>query len=191
MHLVVSFRIARRRTAFAEQLPDLLQLVASSLQSGFSLAQGLDAVVREGSKPASGEFARALSQARIGVDLTDALHRVADRMSCLDLRWAVMAIRIQREVGGHLAEVLTTTVGTMRERSQLRRHVKALSAEGRLSAYILVALPVVIAGWLFASNPAYMRPLYSSAAGIAMLALAGLLIGVGALWMRKVIKVEM
>jgi tight adherence protein B len=79
----------------------------------------------------------------------------------------------------------------MRERSQLRRHVKALSAEGRLSAYILVALPVVIAGWLFASNPAYMRPLYSSAAGIAMLALAGLLIGVGALWMRKVIKVEM
>jgi tight adherence protein B len=191
MRLLVSVRIVRQRTLFAEQLPDLLQLVASSLQSGFTLAQGLDAVVREGARPASGEFARALSQARIGVDLTDAMERVASRMNSIDLRWAVMAIRIQREVGGRLAEVLTTTVGTMRERSQLRRHVKALSAEGRLSAYILVALPVLIGAWLFISNPAYMRPLYTSPVGIAMLAVAALLTGVGALWMRKVIKVEM
>jgi Flp pilus assembly protein TadB len=191
MRLLVSVRAARRRTAFTEQLPDLLQLVASSLQSGFSLAQGLDAVVREGARPASGEFARALSQARIGVDLTDALERVADRMGCIDLRWAVMAIRIQREVGGRLAEVLSTTVGTMRERSQLRRHVRALSAEGRLSAYVLVALPVLVGGWLFLSNRAYMRPLYASPGGIAMLIVAAVLIVVGALWMRKVIKVEM
>jgi tight adherence protein B len=79
----------------------------------------------------------------------------------------------------------------MRERSQLRRHVKALSAEGRLSAYVLVALPVMVGGWLFISNPAYMRPLYTSPVGIAMLLVAGVLIVVGALWMRKVIKVEM
>jgi tight adherence protein B len=191
MRLLVSVRIARRRTAFADQLPDMLQLVAGSLLSGFSLAQGLDAVVRDGAKPASGEFARALSQARIGVDLTDALQRVADRMNSVDLRWTVMAIRIQREVGGHLAEVLNTTVGTMRERSQLRRHVKALSAEGRLSAYILVALPVLIGGWLFIGSPGYVRPLYTTTVGIVMLALAAVLTAVGALWMRKVIKVEM
>jgi Flp pilus assembly protein TadB len=124
MRLVVSFRIARRRAAFAAQLPDLLQLVAGSLKSGFSLAQGLDAVIREGAQPASGEFARALSLARLGVDQADALQRVADRMDCMDLRWAVMVIRIQREVGGRLAEVLTTTVGTMRERSHLRNQVR-------------------------------------------------------------------
>jgi len=191
MHLVVSVRIERRRAAFTDQLPDLLQLVASSLQSGFSLAQGLDSVVREGTKPASAEFARALSQVRIGVDLTDALERVADRMDCTDLRWAVMAIRIQRDVGGRLAEVLSTTVGTMRERSQLRRHVRALSAEGRLSAYVLIAMPVLVGGWLFTSDPTYMRPLYASKVGILMLIAAGLMTGVGALWMRKVIKVEM
>ena len=191
MRLLVRVRIARRRAAFAEQLPELLQLLAGSLQSGFSLAQGLDAVVREGAQPASGEFARALSLARIGVDQADALQRVADRMNCIDLRWAVMVIRIQREVGGRLAEVLTTTAGTMRERSHLRNHVRALSAEGRLSAYILVALPVLVGAWMFTTDRAYMRLLYTSAIGIAMLVGAVFLIGVGALWMRKVIKVEM
>jgi len=191
MRLVVSIRIARRRAAFAAQLPDLLQLVAGSLKSGFSLAQGLDAVIREGAQPASGEFARALSLARLGVDQADALQRVADRMDCMDLRWAVMVIRIQREVGGRLAEVLTTTVGTMRERSHLRNQVKALSAEGRLSAYILVALPILVGVWMFISDRPYMQLLYTSTIGIVMLFGAVVLIGVGALWMRKVIKVEM
>jgi Flp pilus assembly protein TadB len=191
MHLLVSVRIARRRAAFTEQLPDLLQLMASSLQSGFSLAQGLDAVVREGAQPASGEFARALSLSRLGLDQADALQRVADRMECTDLRWAVMVIRIQREVGGRLAEVLATTVGTMRERSHLRSHVKALSAEGRMSAIILVAMPIVIGAWMFMTDRAYMRPLYTSTIGIAMLLGAVVLTCVGALWMRKVIKVEM
>ncbi len=191
MRLLVSVRIARRRAAFTEQLPDLLQLVAGSLQSGFSLTQGLDAVVREGAQPASGEFARALSLARLGVDQADALQRVADRMDCMDLQWAVMVIRIQREVGGRLAEVLGTTVGTMRERSHLRSHVKALSAEGRMSAFILVALPVLVGGWLFITDRAYVRLLYTSTLGIAMLFGAVVLTGVGALWMRKVVKVEM
>jgi Flp pilus assembly protein TadB len=191
MRVLLSVRIARRRAAFAEQLPDLLQLVAGSLKSGFSLAQGLDAVIREGTQPASSEFARALSLARLGVDQADALQRVADRMDCLDLRWAVMVIRIQREVGGRLAEVLTTAVSTMRERSHLRNHVKALSAEGRLSAYILVALPVLIGVWMFTTDRPYMRLLYTNTIGIVMLAGAVFLIGVGALWMRKVIRVEM
>jgi Flp pilus assembly protein TadB len=191
MRVVLSVRIARRRAAFAEQLPDLLQLVASSLKSGFSLAQGLDAVIREGAQPAASEFARALSLARLGVDQADALQRVADRMACMDLQWAVMVIRIQREVGGRLAEVLTTAVGTMRERSHLRHQVKALSAEGRLSAYILVALPIGIGLWMFITDRAYMRLLYTNTIGIFMLVGAVVLIGLGALWMRKVVRVEM
>ena len=130
MHAALSIRIGRRRAAFGEQLPDVLQLIAGSLQSGFSLPQAVDAVVREGSQPAADEFSRALAEARIGADLEDALNRVADRMDSTDLRWTVMAVRIQREVGGNLAEVLRTTVGTMRERAFLRRQVSGAQRRG-------------------------------------------------------------
>jgi len=190
MHVIVSQRIARRRATFAEQLPDVLQLVAGSLQSGFSLPQALNAVLRENSQPAGGEFSRALAETRIGAELEGALDRVADRMDSTDLRWTVMAIRIQRTVGGNLVEVLRNTVGTMRERAQLRRHVKALSAEGRLSAYILVALPLVIGAWLFIGRRGYVRPLYTTSFGLVMLVGAALLVVLGSLWMRKLIKVE-
>ena len=190
MHLYVSFKIGRRRAAFSEQLPDVLQLIAGSLQSGFSLPQSLDAVVREDTQPAAAEFSRALAEARIGADLEDALQRVADRMDSTDLRWSVMAIRIQREVGGNLAEVLLTTVGTMRERGFLRRQVKALSAEGRLSAYILIALPILVGAWFFYSDPAYMRPLYTTVPGLIMFVGSAVLVVVGAFWMRKLINIE-
>ncbi len=129
MRILLSTLIRRRRAAFAEQLPDLLQLLASSLRSGFSLPQALDAVVREDAQPAAGEFARALAEARLGGDLEDCLETIADRMASDDLRWTVMAMRIQRGIGGNLAEVLTTIVSTIRERGYLRRQVQALSAE--------------------------------------------------------------
>lgn len=188
--LFLRIRISRRRSAFSDQLPDVLQLVAGSLQSGFSLAQALDSVVRDDTQPAAGEFSRALAESRIGVELEDALERVAHRMASDDLRWVVMAIRIQRQVGGNLAEVLVTTVGTMRERAQLRRHVRALSAEGRLSAYILLVLPFAIGGFVLWRNPDYMRPLYTTTVGIVMLVGAGIFMVLGAFWMRQLIKVE-
>lgn len=190
MRLIVSVRISRRRAAFADQLPDLLQLVAGSLQSGFSLPQALDAVVRENTQPSAGEFSRALAETRIGSDVEDALERVADRMDSTDLHWAVMAIRIQRSVGGNLVEVLRNTVDMMRERSGLRRHVRALSAEGRLSAYILIGMPLVVGGWLFLSRGDYMRPLYTTPFGLGMLIGAGILVVLGTVWMRNVVKVE-
>lgn len=190
MRLIVSTRITRRRASFAEQLPDVLQLVAGSLQSGFSLPQALDAVVRENTQPSADEFSRALAETRIGGELEAALDRVADRMDSTDLRWSVMAIRIQRSVGGNLVEVLRNTVDTMRERAQLRRQVRALSAEGRLSAYILIALPVLLGAWLFLSRRSYMRPLYTTPFGLVMLISGAILMVLGSLWMRKLIKVE-
>jgi Flp pilus assembly protein TadB len=190
MRVLLSVRMGRRRAAFGEQQPDVLQLIASSLQSGFSLAQALDAVVREGTQPAAAEFSRALGEARIGADLADALDGVAARMDSRDMRWTVMAIRIQRSVGGNLAEVLRNTIATMRERSFLRRHVRALSAEGRLSAYVLVALPVLLSGWLFYTSASYMRLLYTTTYGVLMLGGAAVLVVIGALWMRALIKVE-
>jgi tight adherence protein B len=147
-------------------------------------------VVREESQPAASEFARALGEARLGVELEVALDGVANRMDSDELRWVVMAVRIQREVGGNLAEVLRNTIGTMRERAYLRRQVRALSAEGRLSAYILVALPVVVGGWLMFTSRTYMRPLYTTALGIIMLVTSVIMVIVGALWMRVLIRVK-
>jgi Flp pilus assembly protein TadB len=190
MRMLLSYLIRRRRGAFAEQLPDLLQLIASSLQSGFSLPQALDAVVHETGQPAAGEFARALAESRLGGDLEDCLETIADRMGSDDLRWTVMAIRIQRGIGGNLAEVLTTTVNTIRERGYLRRQVHALSTEGRLSAYILIALPVVIGAFLFITRRTYMRPLYTTHVGEFMLAGAIVLVVLGAVLMRQMIKLE-
>ena len=190
MRLSLSLRILRRRASFSEQLPDLLQLIASALHSGFSLPQAFDAVVREDTQPAAGEFARALAEARLGANLEDALDSVANRMDSDDMRWTVLAIRIQQGVGGNLAEVLLTIAGTIRERAFLRRQIGALSAEGRLSAWILVILPVLVAAWLFISSPAYMRLLYTTTPGELMLLFAVVLLLIGALWMRRTIKVE-
>lgn len=190
MRLILSFRIRRRRAAFHDQLPDVLQFVAGSIRAGFSLGQALDAVVREGSQPAADEISRALAEARIGVDLELALDGIASRMDSDDLRWAVMAIRIQREVGGNLAEVLATTVATMRERAYLHRHVRALSAEGRLSAYILIALPLLLGVWLFFTDRTYLMPLYTTPIGLVLLFGALVLFIVGVFWMRVAVKVE-
>jgi Flp pilus assembly protein TadB len=190
MRLGLTFKIDRRRAAFDEQLPNVLQLIAGSLQTGMSLAQALDAVVREDAQPAAGEFARALAEARLGVQIDVALDGVASRVNSADLRWVIMAIRIQRETGGNLAEVLRNTVVTMRERAYLRRQVRSLSAEGRLSAYILVSLPILVGGWLFYSNPTYMQPLYTTFFGLSMLTIAVVLVIAGAFWMRSMINVK-
>jgi tight adherence protein B len=190
MRLIVSVRISRRQAAFAEQLPDVLQLVAGALQSGFSLPQALDTVVREGSQPAAGEFSRALAETRIGGELEVAMNKVADRMNSTDLRWTIMAIGIQRQVGGNLVEVLSNTVDTMRERAQMRRQVRALSAEGRLSAYILVALPLLMAGYMFLVRRDYIRALYTTAPGLTMLIGSVVLIVVGSIWMRNIVRLE-
>lgn len=183
-------RASRRLSTFAEQLPEALQLIIGSLRSGFSLPQSIDAMTRELGDPLSTEFGRALGETRLGADIDDALERVANRMQSKDLAFAVVAIRVQREIGGNLAEVLATTVATMRERAMLYRQVRALSAEGRLSAYVLIALPIVVAGYLITVRPTYLLPLVSTLPGLVM-ALGGLTsLVVGTIWMLKVVKVE-
>ncbi|GGK39094.1 hypothetical protein GCM10010124_34880 [Pilimelia terevasa] len=183
-------RANRRARAFADQLPEALQLVVGSLRSGFSLAQAIDSLVREAGEPVAGELGRALAETRLGGDLEDALERVGTRNGSQDMAWLVMAIRIQREVGGNLSETLETAVETMRERGRLFRHVRALSAEGRLSAMVLLGMPVVLGAWMFFFRNEYVRPLYTTGLGAAMLVGAVVMVCVGALWMRKLIHVE-
>ncbi|OJF11973.1 hypothetical protein BG844_23235 [Couchioplanes caeruleus subsp. caeruleus] len=188
--LYLRLRAARRTRAFADQLPDALQLLVGSLRSGFSLPQSLDALVRDGAEPIAEELGRALAETRLGGDLEESLERVAERNASQDLTWLVMAIRIQREVGGSLSEVLETAVTTMRERARLHRHVRALSAEGRLSALILLSMPIVLGAWMFVFRREYLRPLYTEPLGLLMLGTSVTGILIGALWLRKLVKVE-
>ncbi|GGQ75696.1 type II secretion system F family protein [Couchioplanes azureus] len=188
--LYLRLRATLRTRAFADQLPDALQLLVGSLRSGFSLPQSLDALVRDGAEPIAGELGRALAETRLGGDLEEALERVAERNASQDLSWLVMAIRIQREVGGSLSEVLETAVATMRDRARLHRHVRALSAEGRLSALILLSMPIVLGAWMFVFRREYLRPLYTEPLGLLMLGASVTGVLIGALWLRKLVKVE-
>jgi tight adherence protein B len=180
----------RRSSAFLEQLPDTLQLIAGSVSVGHSLPQAMDAVVREELQPVSVEFNRALVETRLGMPVEDALEGISTRMNSQDFAWIVMAIRIQREVGGNLAEILNTVAATIRERERLRRQVRGLSAEGRLSAWILGGLPPVFATYLVLVRPTYIKPLFTDPIGIALLVLMIALMCIGAFWLSRVVKVE-
>ncbi|MFC7764425.1 type II secretion system F family protein [Catellatospora bangladeshensis] len=183
-------RAAKRVSAFRELLPDALQLVVGSLRSGFSLTQAVEAMSRELPNPIAAEFGRALGETRLGVDIEDALDRVATRMRSQELSWAVVAVRVQREVGGNLAEVLTTTVESMREREELYREVRSLSAEGRLSAWVLLGLPIGLALFMIFLRGDYIRPLYTHPLGIMMSIVGVVLISVGGFWLSRMIRIE-
>jgi tight adherence protein B len=188
--VVLKFMASRRANAFERQLPDVLTLVATSLRSGFGLPQALDAVARDAAEPAAKEFSRSLAETRIGTDITDALERMGDRMDSTSMRWTVMSIRIQRDVGGNLADTLRTTAATLRERESIHRQVRTLSAEGRLSAYVLIGLPIFLFLYLFRTNYDYLSLLWTTTMGMFMLAggLVALLVGI--VWMRNVVKIE-
>lgn len=188
--IYLKIKRSRRLKAFDSGLADTLQLMSGSLSAGLSLAQSLDTIVREGQEPITSEFKRVIVESRLGVGLEDALEGVAERMQSTDFKWVVMAIRIQREVGGNLAELLNNVAATLREREFLRRHVRALSAEGRLSAWILGSLPPVFLAYLTLTKPDYTNPMYTTPLGWLMLAGMGVLLFVGIIWMVKVAKVE-
>jgi tight adherence protein B len=190
MPLGLRFAASRRARKFEAQLPQILLLISTSLRSGFGLPQSLDAVARDAAEPAGKEFSRALAETRIGTDISDALERVAVRMESKSMHWTVMAIRIQREVGGNLADTLRTTAGTLRERESLHRQVATLSAEGKLSAYILVALPIFIFIYMTRVNYEYVSLLWTTTPGLFMSGFGLVSLCVGMLWMRQVVKIE-
>ena len=188
--IYLGIRAGRRRKKFDSLLPETLQLMSGSLSAGLSLMQSVDTIVREGAEPVRSEFKRVLVETRLGVTLEDAMDGVADRFESRDFRWVVMAIRIQREVGGNLGELLNTVADTMREREYIRRQVNALAAEGKLSAIVLGALPVLFFFYLVLAQGDYARPLYDDPRGIILTVGAALWLGVGVFWMSKLIKVE-
>ena len=180
----------RRLKAFEAQLPDTLNLLSGSLRAGYSFLQGLEAVVQETSDPMARELRRVLAEARLGRPLDEALADVAVRMESSDFDWSVLAIRIQREVGGNLAELLQTVAETMVQRSRLRGEVKALTAEGRISGVIMGLLPVGLGLFMFTASPDYISDLFGSVTGWAMVVGSVVMAVAGFAWIQKIIKIE-
>jgi tight adherence protein B len=187
---ILSFLANRRQKQFDSLLPDTLQLLASTLRAGYSLMQGVEAVSQEVSEPVGRELRRVVTEARLGRPLEESLDGVAERMASADFGWAVMAIRIQREVGGNLAELLVTVAETMTERERLRRDVNALTAEGKISAIVLTILPVGLGLFIWSVNPGYMDPLFDETVGRFLLGGALVLMLFGFWWMKKTVQID-
>jgi len=186
----LNYRYRQRMSAFEHQLPDTLTLLASSLRAGFSLMQGLEAVAQEITDPMRKELQRVFTEVRLGRTIEDALGDAAERMDSNDLRWTVMAIQIQREVGGNLAVLLDTVADTMVKRERVRRELKALTAEARLSAIVLSLITPLLAFAIWAIQPTYLQPLTHDFFGIMGLIVAGGLCIAGWFWLRKIVDIE-
>jgi tight adherence protein B len=164
--------------------------MASSLRAGHSILRAMDSVAHEAAAPTSEEFTRLVNETRVGRDLGEALDEIAERTKSEDFAWVAQAIAIQREVGGNLAEVLDAVGHTIRERNAIRRQVKALSAEGKLSAAVLMALPFGIIAFLSMANPEYLAGFTESIVGYGMLAVAAVMMTVGGLWLRSTVRIR-
>jgi tight adherence protein B len=186
----LNFRAKRRSKKFVAQLPDMLHLLSGTLRAGYSIGQGFEAVSQEIEDPMGHELIRVMAESRLGRPLIESLENASDRMESEDFEWAVMAIRIQREVGGNLAELLLTVADTMTQRERLRRDVSSLTAEGRISAIVLGFLPPGLAMVMFVMNPDYIGRLFDDMTGMAMLGVAVVAMLIGFAWMKKIIDIE-
>lgn len=187
---VVRARRAKRLQTFEAELPDTLSLLAGSLRAGFSFQQGLEAVANDASGPMGEELRRVFNEVQLGRTLEDALEDSADRMESDDLQWAVLAVRIQREAGGNLAELLDTVAETMAQRERLRAEIRTLTAEGRLSGIVLGIFPFAFAGILVLVSPGYLDALFENTVGIIAMIVAGIAAVFGFFWLRKIVAIE-
>jgi tight adherence protein B len=175
---------------FEKQLPDTLTLLSTSLRAGYSLLQAIEAVASEAPDPTAREFSRAVVEARLGRSVPEALQGIVDRTQSKDFEWATMAIEIQREVGGNLAEVLQTVADTMLARNRLKGEIKALTAEGRISAIVLGSLPFALGAFLWFNNRDYLQPLLDATMGRVAIAAGLILMAGGIFWLRKIVNIE-
>jgi len=180
-------RAYRRARAFEAQLPELLSVWASALRAGRSFAHALDSLVEEAAEPAQSEFRRAQHQVRLGVPVEQALDDMSRRLRSDSFELVVLTTDVQRKVGGNIAVIFDQVAETVRKRQQFSARVRALTAMGTLSAQVLLAMPFVMAGLLTLLNPDYMAPLYTTRAGHLLIAIALLMMIVGALVLRRLV----
>jgi tight adherence protein B len=182
-------RISSRKRKFEEEFPDALTLIAASLSAGHTFLRSIQMMCEEADGPFAEEFGRVVQETRLGDPLVDSLERMAKRVDIRDVDWVVQAIRIQQTVGGKLAELLHTLADFIRAREEIRREVLVLTAEGRISAYVLGGLPVFLAVFIQISNPGYLDPMFRGW-GPIWLGGAGASIAVGMGIIFRMIKVD-
>jgi len=186
---IVRRRVAGRRKAFERQLGDALSLVASSLSAGHTFLRSIQMMCEESEAPLSEEFARVVAETRLGDPVVDALSRMAERLQIRDLDWVVQAIRIQQTVGGKLADILHTLADFIRAREEIRREVQVLTAEGRISAYVLAALAPFLVLAIQVTNPTYLKPMYHGL-GLMVLCATGLVVAAMSTIIFRMVKIE-
>lgn len=187
---ILNFLGTKRTRAFDAQLPDVLKLLSASLRAGFSLLQGMDSLIAQVGDPMATELRHAFAATRVGLSVEDALKATAERVGSRDFEWIVMAIQIQREVGGNLAEILDSVTDTMIARVHLRREVRTLTAEGRISAYVLVVLPFALGFMVWLSNRSYLDTLFTTGGGRLALLFGLVLEVVGGIWLWRTVQIE-
>jgi tight adherence protein B len=181
---------SRRMARFERQLPEALELVSRALRAGHAFSVGLKLVGDEAADPIGIEFRRVFDEVSMGVALPQALQNMTDRLNCVDLRFFVTSVLVQRETGGNLAEIIDSLAGIIRKRFELLLKVRALSAEGRFSAIILCALPLVVGGVLFKVNPEYMLTLFTDPMGQNMVMVGSFLMVTGAIIMKRMVAIK-
>jgi tight adherence protein B len=187
---LVLFKLQRERKHFADQLADNLQVISSALRAGYSLVGAMSVAVEDAPEPTKREFGRVVADEKLGVPLDQGLSVVSRRMKNRDLEQLMLVASLQRETGGNTAEVLDRVADTVRERADLRRMVRTLTAQGRISRWIVTALPVFLALAILAINPGYLDPLFKTAAGHAMIVLAVLFLVAGSGAIKKIVTIE-
>ena len=180
----------KRIVKFQTQLHEGLDLIARALRAGHSFTSALKLAAAEFGDPLGTEFEETLDEINFGVSVPDALKGLTERIDCSEVKYFVIAVIIQRETGGNLAELIESLAHIIRERFIFEGKVRVLTAEGRLSAVILVALPIVIGLWLHISNPDYLKPLFGDPIGTIMLVGAGISLVIGMLVMKQMVKIE-
>jgi tight adherence protein B len=185
--LFVKFMARKRLNAFEAQLPETLITLAASLKAGHAFNSALASVVKEGAEPTSKELSRVAQEIQLGMASETALEAMAKRMDSTNFGFVVMAVNIQRTVGGSLAEILDMVADTVRQRQQFSRKVKALTAQGRMSAYVLLAMPFLMGLAIFALNPSYMSILFTSTAGKFLIAVSLVMMAIGGMVIRKIV----
>lgn len=186
----ITSKLARRRRLFSEQLPDTLQVIASALRAGHTLIGALAVVATEAPSPTSDEMKRVVADEQFGIPLDDALDRVAVRMASREFEQVAVVAGLQREAGGNVAEVLDRVADAVRERIELRQLVRSLTAQGRLSRWLLTLLPPGLAGIIAVLDPGYLSPLFHKTGGQAILIVAGIMLVVGSLAIKKIVEIE-
>ena len=187
---VIRHRVHQQQQLFASQLPDNLQVLASALRAGHSLVGALSVVVEDSPEPSRREFRRVIADEQLGVPLEDAIEAVAERMDSSDLRQVGLVAALQHETGGNTAEVLDRVADTVRERFELRRLVRTLTTQGRMSRWILTSLPVLLLAAISVLNPQYVEPLYTRSGGRVLLVVAAVMVTAGSLVIRKIINIR-